>query len=84
MKFKVEKEDREFGYMEQHCSENPVNGEVHFEGYRGKGVRGGQYFICPTNRYWINRAAEDSTVYEVRNKNWKKIGEIDADDIEEV
>lgn len=84
MKVFVEKEDIEMGFMEQHCSENPVNGEIHFEGYRAAGIRGATYYVCPTNRYWVHRACKDGTVYEVRNKNWKKVGKIDADDIEEV
>ena len=83
MKLFVEKEDIKFGFLEQYYSENPINGEVHFQGYRAVGIRGATYYVCPTNRYWMNQDG-DSTVYEVRNKNWKKIAEICKNDIEEV
>ena len=78
MKVRINKEDWEMPHLVLHEWENPVRSGS-FEGYEATGAHGAQYFICPTNRYWVNR---EGIVYELRDKNWKKISEIDESDIE--
>ena len=78
MKIKIDKEDWEYGLLQKHEWENPVRSGS-FEGYEATGMHGAQYYVCPTNKYWTNR---EGIVYELRNKEWKKISEIDESDIE--
>ena len=88
MKVRIDFEDWKFGRMAKHDWENPVRGDGEFKGYEAKSTRGTKYFVCPLDEYYPHRAANKeigeqiANVYEVRNKDWKKVAEIDGNDIE--
>ena len=90
MKVRISKEDWLSNRMVRHEFSNPVFGTYWVvEGFEASGVRGGKYYVCRTDKYWMQRSANPKVdggsiawVYEVRNKDWKKVAEIDGYDIE--